>query len=160
MNKNKYTHEELKNAVQLSTSYAGVLKKLCIKQGGGNQAYLKNKIKSLNIDTTHFLGKGSNQGTQHVGGPKKLSPEDIFIFDRLDGRKERSRNLRLAMLEVGFLNKCSICGLTDNWNGKPLRLEVDHIDGNFVNNVVTNLRFVCPNCHSQLPTSSSHIKQG
>ena len=55
-------------------------------------------------------------------------------------------------------NKCSICGLTNSWNDKPLTLVLDHIDGNSDNNSIDNLRLVCPNCDSQLPTFKSRNK--
>lgn len=44
---------------------------------------------------------------------------------------------------------CESCGIKDIYNGKPLLLEIDHINGRCYNNVITNLRFLCPNCHSQ-----------
>ena len=47
---------------------------------------------------------------------------------------------------------CSICSQGNIWNGKPLKFIVDHIDGNPTNNDPMNLRLVCPNCDSQLPT--------
>ena len=47
--------------------------------------------------------------------------------------------------------KCLGCGITD-WMGKPLILELDHIDGDNKNNIRSNLRMHCPNCHSQTPT--------
>ena len=49
-------------------------------------------------------------------------------------------------------NKCALCPQIGEWNGKPLRLRVDHADGNATNNLPINLRLVCPNCDSQLST--------
>jgi hypothetical protein len=48
-------------------------------------------------------------------------------------------------------NICAICGNTE-WNGKPIPLVVDHIDGIHTHNLPSNLRMICPNCDRQLPT--------
>ena len=50
---------------------------------------------------------------------------------------------------------CGLCGLSERWNGQPLAFVLDHIDGDATNNARSNLRLVCPNCDSQLPTYKS-----
>jgi Zn finger protein HypA/HybF involved in hydrogenase expression/predicted nucleic acid-binding Zn ribbon protein len=50
---------------------------------------------------------------------------------------------------------CEECGTGAEWNGKPLSLELDHIDGDHSNNKIENLRILCPNCHTQTPTHRS-----
>lgn len=58
--------------------------------------------------------------------------------------------------EHGYM--CSCCGISD-WNGQSLSLHVDHIDGNSDNNFPSNLRLLCPNCHSQTETFSGRNKK-
>jgi Zn finger protein HypA/HybF involved in hydrogenase expression len=48
--------------------------------------------------------------------------------------------------------KCEECGQDGQWNGKSLVLQMDHIDGNSDNNHLSNLKLLCPNCHTQTPT--------
>jgi hypothetical protein len=50
-----------------------------------------------------------------------------------------------------FGYSCSACAISE-WNGKQITLEVNHIDGDALNNCLENLEFVCPNCHSQTDT--------
>jgi hypothetical protein len=60
-----------------------------------------------------------------------------------------SHKLKLRILEDGIKeHKCECCGLT-SWNGKPIPLELHHIDGNHYNNDLSNLQILCPNCHAQ-----------
>lgn len=49
-------------------------------------------------------------------------------------------------------HKCSGCGCGKIWNDKPISLELEHVDGNRNNNRRENLKWLCPNCHSQTLT--------
>jgi HNH endonuclease len=70
----------------------------------------------------------------------------------VDGR--RGHYVR-AYLAADQSNRCAICNGTSSWQGLPLSLVLDHIDGNPTNNRRDNLRLICPNCDSQLPTYKS-----
>ena len=54
-------------------------------------------------------------------------------------------------------HRCEICGLTE-WQGQPCPLILDHIDGDYKNGYLENLRLVCPNCDARLPTFKSKNK--
>jgi hypothetical protein len=59
--------------------------------------------------------------------------------------------IRLHLLQEQE-GRCAICRLEAEWNGQPLVLVLDHIDGDAENNRRQNLRMICPNCDSQLAT--------
>jgi hypothetical protein len=148
-NKSKYTKELLQKAVDNSTSYAGVLRYFGIKQSGGMQTHLSSRIKKFNINTDHFLGRRHNLGKH---SPSRKTLKQILIRRPAGSTKEKTPTLRRALIESGREHICEHCQLGNEWNNKPLVLQIDHIDGDFLNNLSNNLRFLCPNCHTQTPT--------
>lgn len=145
----KYSKELLEQIAIDSVSIADVIRKLGLKHAGGNYSHIKSRIVKYGIDTSHFLGIRTNSGKFHKGGPDKLNCDSILIYNRLNGRKESTKRLRRALIEAGSPEQCGVCSLKPEWNGKKLTLQIDHIDGDFLNNCKENLRFICPNCHSQ-----------
>jgi len=148
----KYTKEFLQTAVTDSLSVAGVLRLLGAKHAGGSHAHITRKIKQFGIDTSHFLGKGSNRGTGHRGGNKKKTPSEWFVLGKETDCRVHGRLLKRALLESGVPELCAQCGQLPIWNGKPLVLSPDHENGKFWDNRKENLKLLCPNCHSQSST--------
>jgi 5-methylcytosine-specific restriction endonuclease McrA len=81
-------------------------------------------------------------------GEYKFINETLPRF-KLGEIKERP-TLKKCLLYLGLDYKCGICGLRE-WNNKEISLQLDHINGDSSNNNIDNLRFICPNCHSQTP---------
>ena len=147
--KRKYTRALLEPLVKKNVSVSGVMRGLGFKTlQGGSHTYLSSVIRKWHIDTSHFTGRASNRGLSHKGGPEKKSPQEILIL-RKDGKRQKSYQLRRALIESGRLYQCSNCGLNGTWRGKPLMLEVDHLNRNFLDDRAENLAFMCPNCHCQ-----------
>jgi len=142
----KYTKELLAELVKGSVSIAQVIRKLNLKEAGGTHSHISRKIKEYDLDTSHFLGQGYRKGM--TGGPTKRTAQEILV-ERTEGKRQASYRLRRALIEIGREYKCEKCGLKSEWNGKELRLQVNHKDGNWLDDRQENLEFVCPNCHSQ-----------
>lgn len=62
-------------------------------------------------------------------------------------------HLKKRLLKEGLLrNECYECGALPIWNGKPLTIQLEHINGTNNDNRIENLSMLCPNCHSQTDT--------
>lgn len=131
-----------KEFVKKSESIIEIARK-CGYKGGGSSNIIKHRITELNLDTSHF--NPTNVGK--ILTPSNLKPlEDIL--DNKVYLQNSSRLRKRLVNELNWEDKCCIC----NSNDSVCSLELDHIDGNHQNNNITNLRILCPNCHSQTDT--------
>ena len=138
---NDVSKDELQEVVETSHNIKEVVRKLGYSaESGRNSWTVKKKIKEYGIDTSHFTSIHGKQRTD----------EEVFSYDEsVTQSTVRKRVLKTNAIEY----KCSICGNAGEWNGSKLTLILDHKDGDNKNHVLSNLRWVCPNCNAQLSTT-------
>lgn len=145
MKSKKWNDEQLIDAVQNNLSIAAVIKSLGLVCAGGNYTTIHNRIEALGLDTSHFTGRGWNVG-ERFRPPKEATPIEEVLVE--NSRFVNSNHLRKRILQEGLKEaRCEICGLSE-WRGKPIRLEIHHINANHKDNRLENLMILCPNCHS------------
>jgi 5-methylcytosine-specific restriction endonuclease McrA len=138
--------ERLEDVVKMSFSVAETLKKLEMPLAGGNYKLINKLVNEYQIDITHFTGQTWSKG--------KILEGKVKLDDIITNKVKFSRSqLKKRLIRDGLLEyKCVECGNEGEWNGKPISLEMDHINGINDDNRLENLRILCPNCHSQTPT--------
>lgn len=148
------TDEQFVKLLENSATISEVLFKLgyTIKGNSWGYSQVKQRMTDLNLDFSIFKGKKQVYKNIII---KEITPEMVLK----DNCKHVRSVLRRCVIKNNLLPyKCSICGITE-WNGKTLSLELDHINGKNNDNRLENLRFLCPNCHSQTSTFGSKNKQ-
>lgn len=139
--------EEIQDKVNQCNSISDMLEAFGYQRSNGSMSKVMRKvIDTYNIDTSHFKPfKRTNQKPIY-------SLEEILVPN---SKYENIARLKKRILKAGLLKyECECCGNKGEWNGKPLVLQLDHKDGNHNNHSIENLRFLCPNCHSQTNTYS------
>ena len=105
-------------------------------------------MRTRGLDTSHFIRH--QNGSRH--DVRRRTAADILVVLPPGSRRMKPPYLRRALNEIGRSYECELCGNDGSWNDLPLRLDVDHINGDYHDNRAHNLRYLCPNCHAQTPT--------
>ena len=140
------------NLIKSSINIKEVLFKLGYSTVGNSWGYsqIKERMSILNLTTKDFKGKSA---VMQLSEASQIPPEQLFTKNNHPRGIVRRRLIALNAIEY----KCAICGISE-WQGKKLSLELDHINGINNDHRLENLRFLCPNCHSQTSTYGAKNK--
>jgi 5-methylcytosine-specific restriction endonuclease McrA len=142
---------ELASAVQASTTLAGVLRLLGRPNNGSSRRTVRRSIEAHGLSVEHFTGQAHCRG---VPSPYRKAAVDVLRREESGSHRTRTALLRRALDDLDVPRVCAECGTGDVWRGRPLVLEIDHINGDRLDNRLENLRYLCPSCHSQTGTFS------
>ena len=133
------TKEELQKAVSGAHSMAQVVRRLGLIKSSKTYKVVQSEIEHYSIKT-HFKSRARNT--------VKYAPEEIYCKDSTYDKT----TLRKRIIKEGTITyECQVCGISE-WRGKEISLQLDHINGTNSDNRIENLRFLCPNCHTQTST--------
>ena len=141
---------EFTELVKKNTCIAGVLEELGYSVKGNSWGYQIVKERMDKLDLMFVKKKKYADNIPNT----KLPLEQVMTKDSSYNRTR----LKERLLEEGLKeNKCEICGLTE-WNGKPISLQLHHVNGINNDHRLSNLQLLCPNCHSQTDNFSTKGK--
>ena len=139
----KMDSQEFSDLLKSCRSRSEVFEKLNMRKGGASFSILNRRINKDKCDISHFQLGGA------LANNKKFTDDELFTYPCPTG----SRSVRDRLLSAKLIPYvCKECGQNPIWNGKILILELDHINGTRNDNRLVNLRFLCPNCHTQTNT--------
>ncbi len=142
--RSQYTVEDVKRVVQKSLCLSDVVRGVGLTCHGGNINTIKGIIERFDIDTSHF-----DRGKTFRRGKKQLTNKELFKKSSTAHRQTvKARVLKEDLIPYS----CFDCGNKGKWQGKRLELQLDHTNGDRTDHRLRNLRWACPNCHSQTET--------
>ena len=145
----RYTDNELIEACKKEYCVKGVIVSLGRKYNSSSVRDIKEAIDRLCVDISHFDSSRQQRiRTTERNLSLKMSWQETLV-KRTHGVRRKTTTLRWAMIESGIPYTCARCPVDHKWNGSEIRLEINHKDGDRLNDLPDNLEFICPNCHSQ-----------
>lgn len=142
-----FDKDELIKVVAESKSHNEILSKFRRNNSSNSYRSLKRALNRYGINTSHLIS--SSEALKLRYREKYIPNEELFI----ENSKTSRGTIKKRIIDENLIEyKCIKCGQDENWNGKKITLILDHINGINNDNRIENLRFVCPNCNSQLST--------
>ena len=140
-----FSPEQLQSLLDSRNTYTEILRVAGINSSSSTNT-LKRIIKEYKLDTSKFE---ENRKLYKQQMAKMSLCSEYNIESKLHrNTKTNSHKLRNKLIEFSYKeSKCELCGISE-WLGKPVKLQLHHIDGNHDNNELSNLQILCPNCHS------------
>jgi len=135
-----WTDGDLVEAARTSFNRIEMMRKIGLTPRGRTYGSLKPHIERLNIDLSHMKPGGI-----------RVDPNLVFM-NRSTVSPSTVRRMILKSGIIPYL--CKKCGNTGSHLGIPLTLQLDHENGDCKDHRIDNLRWLCPNCHSQTETYS------
>ncbi len=152
-----WSDNQLVSIVPLCNDLTEIIKKLGLRTAGGNFESIKGHIKRLNISTAHFNKKNQIKGLLKYSQNRKIQDKEFYIDN---SRVTDNNSIRRKVAKDSFLDYiCQRCENGPTWNNEPLTLQLDHINGKHSDHRKENLRWMCPNCHSQTNTFAGRNKR-
>lgn len=137
-------YDKMKEAIDSTSSIKDAMWYLGRVPSGGNYKHFRGWAEKHGL--TIKRGPRSVVGSQFR---RKHTNEDMFSVDSpCDRGMVRDRIISDNLLSY----ICTLCGNEGVHNNLPLSLHLDHLNGVNTDHRLENLRFLCPNCHSQTDT--------
>lgn len=137
--------EKIEEAIKKSECKSDVLRFLGVTTKSGNFQTLDKYIKKYNLDSSTIIYK-NDRGNKWI---PDYTDEEVFCENSpLRTGVIKKRILKKKLIEY----KCEKCKNDGTWMGEVLILQLDHRNGINDDHRLDNLRFLCPNCHSQTET--------
>ncbi|MFE6908267.1 HNH endonuclease [Streptomyces erythrochromogenes] len=140
---------DLRLAVPSAASYADLMRALGMEVNDVNHRRLRRLVARIGLDVSHFARRP--RGRRPSATAKPVAPDTLVLRPAGSTRTNRSR-LHRALQEVGVPYSCAGCGNPGEWQGRPITLQIDHVNGEWLDDRRENLRYLCPNCHALTDT--------